>query len=309
MEIKKDELRKKFYLNTFKKMIWGDSLSDGDHDIFEKWKRTFKPSPEFVRHYSNKKVLFEIVKYLGNSEFIIGESIRHLYASNINNLLYCMYFYRVLENPKSMYRGLANMSERERPPFNPAKKREWQTKYWTGGRKEILNHLTGYDFGMDFDSKTFEECYDDARKVFDLLNKFKVRFSIWNSGKKGFHVIVPFTEWKHMIGEFNIDKAVDCAKALAIDLVKLLELKHVDSKIYSTTRYLKAAYTLDSRNNRVILPLDNREFKVFPKHPERFMSVEYCNDLPKLGFRGAYPGRPSNPRKFTKLIEYIEDNV
>lgn len=305
----KQEIRKKFYLEVFKKMVWGDNLTPEDERILTCWKETFKPNEIFLDHYSKKGVLFEIVKYLGNNELVIGENIRHLYAAKISSLIYNFYFYRMFEAPKSMYRGLSGFDNRPKAPFNIKNKIEWQRKYWTGGEMAYLKFVNSYNFGMDLDAETFEQSYADAKKVFDLFRKFDLKFSVWCSGKKGWHFIIPYDEFKNMIEPFKLGKTIECCKALMVDIVSLLNLETVDHKIYSPTRYLKCVFTIDKRNNNVILPLTDKEFLDFKENSGKYMSPEYCHKLPRLGFIGAYSNRKSNLKGFEEFADYLETEL
>ena len=196
--INKQEIRKQFHFQVFKKLVWNLPLNNKDRELFKLWKEAFNPNLDIFDHYRDKRVLYEIVKYLGHKELCLNENIRWIYASKIEYLLKMIYFYRGLEhkgktkkgeitNGLTFYCGLADFSSREAPPFNPKEKRKWSEE-WIEGKK-LLDKIISYNFGLDIDGKDFKEAYSDAKKVFNLFNKFKVRFSIWCSGKKGFHCL------------------------------------------------------------------------------------------------------------------------
>lgn len=310
----KEEIRKKFHFQVFKKLVWGDPLSVEDRKIFVQWQSLCNPSMTFFNHYKNKKVLYEIVKYLKNNELCINENIRWLYSSKIEYLLKIIYFYKVLEyrgekkgspvEGMTFYCGLSNFTNREAPPFNIQEKKKWQDKW--SGEGEYLKKIIGYDFGLDIDGKNFNEAYEDAKKVFNLLTKFKIRFSVWCSGRKGWHIKIPFDEFKHIVEPFDVDFTIAFCKGFMLDLVSLLKLKMVDTLIYSATRYLKTPYSLDMRNCRVIYPLSDEEFIKFN---ENMMTTEYLLTQKDLGNRGVYINRPSNPKGFDEMIKYIQEKL
>ncbi len=293
-------LREFVYLTLIPKVVWGHKLTSKQQELLNRWTEKYQINKEVFSYYTNKKVLFEIVKYLGNKEFCLNSNIRWLYANKIEHLIYCFYFYKIFERPKSGYCGLSEFSHREQPPFNPIEKKKWQDNYWTGGGNAYLEAINGYNFGIDLDADTFEESYKDAKKIFELFNHYKIKFSIWCSGKKGWHIIVPFEEFSSLIKPFDVDNAVTFCKSMALDLRDKLKLKKIDEIIYSPTRFLKCPYTLDSRNNRVIFPLSKEEFLNFKDY---YMSIEYCLKQENLGFRGAYLNRQSNPIGIKKMIE------
>ena len=176
MTINKTQLRKDFHTKVFRKIVYKEFLSDSDRQIFKNWVDAFKPNMNYFTFFKDKRVLFNIVKYLGNSELCINENIRWLYSSKSDYLLYIIYFYQVLEKGSTFYTGLANYSRRERPPFGNEEKREWQ-KWWSG-TQEYLKYINGFKFGLDIDGKTFKESYKDAKKVFDLFKKHEIKFSV-----------------------------------------------------------------------------------------------------------------------------------
>lgn len=312
-QLTKIEVRSEFHKSVLPKIIWGNQLLPYDRDLFVKWKNEYNPDMNVFNFYKDKRVLFEIVKSLGNREMVLNERIRWLYSSKIDNLLKNFYFYQILEfrgkNIRgtdvigmSMYKGLSQYDYRQAPPFDPIQKKEWQAKW--SGNEEFLKHIIGYDFGLDLDGDTFEDAYEDAKKVIDLLNRFKVRYSVWCSGKKGFHIIIPYEEFKDIVEPFDVDFTISFCRALMIDLSKKLKLDKPDPVIYSATRFLKCPYTLDARNQHVILPLNNDEFSDFPNNPEKYMSIEYCLSIKNLGNRGSY-FMPSNPEGFNSLMDFL----
>ncbi|MFA7709446.1 MAG: hypothetical protein WCX82_04920 [archaeon] len=314
----KEDLRFDFHSKVFSKLVWKLPLTKEEREIFKLWIDSFNPSMHFFEHYKDKRVLYEIVKYLKNNEFCLNSNIRWLYSSKIEYLLKIIYFYRVLEykgeNKKgetveglTFYCGLANFSSRSPPPFNPKEKKEWQENYWT--RKvnpEYIKKITGYNFGLDIDGKDFNEAYHDAKEVIKFFNKFKIRFSVWCSGKKGFHIIIPYEEFREQIEPFDLDYAIVFCKSLMLDLVKYLKLKKVDTLIYSASRFLKVPYSLDMRNGRVIYPLSDNEFLSFN---ENMMSRQYLLSQKDLGNRGVYINRPSNIKGFEEMINFLEEKI
>lgn len=307
----KEELRQEFHKQVIPKLVWKKPLLFEDRQLMKEWIAAFNPDLNLLKHYTNKNILFEIVKYQQNNELIFHEiqrkgtsPIRHLMSSKVENLLFLIYLYKVLEVPKTFYYGLANFkSSRPVAPYRIREKMKWQEEFWTGGEKAFTKYVKSYNFGLDIDGETFEDSYSDAKKVFEFLNKFNIRFSVWCSGKKGWHYIIPYEEFAQFFPSFNLERCVAFCKALMLEIVKKLKLKKVDDKIYSVTRYLKTPYSIDSRNGNIIYPLTDEEFLNFDKS---MMTTEHLLKNKDLGFRGTYCGRKSNPQGFTKLVEYFD---
>jgi len=221
----KEDIRSEFHSIVFPKIVWKKALNSYDREIFIEWKKAFNPNMNIFNFYKDKRVLFEIVKYLGNSELCLNENIRWLYASKINYLLKIIYFYRILEysgeNKKgdkivglTFYKGLLDFKYRESPPFSPKEKREWQSNYWTNKENpEYIQHAVAYNFGLDIDGKDIEDSYNESKKVFNLLKKFDIKFSIWSSGKKGWHIIIPYEEFQQIVKPFDLDFTISFCKA------------------------------------------------------------------------------------------------
>lgn len=304
-KINKNELRKRVYLEILYKKIWENTISQEENELYEKWIEIYKINRQVVEYYTNKRVLYEMIKHVGNKELCLNSNIRWLYASKISSLLYIFYHYRFFEELKTCYCGLAHFKYRERPPFEVNKKKEWQEKVWTGGELEFEKQFCGYDMGIDLDAPTFEQSYGDARKLFKFLRKYEIKFLIQCSGKKGFHVVVPFEEFKDLVKPFSIENVVLFCKSVAFDIKDKLKLTKIDTVIYSPTRFLKLSFGLDSRNLNVIYPLNDEEFLDFLNNSQKYMSREYVLSQPNLGNMGAYRGRESNPKGFLKMVEEL----
>ena len=304
MNITRKDLRKEFHEKILRKIVFKDPLTKQERLTRNEWLKEFEVDFDLFKFYSDKRILFEIVKYLENRELCFDAKIRWLLASKIDSLLYHFYFYQIFENPKSFYRGLTSLKTREKPPHSPGEKTRWQDNYWTSAKNPAFyEHISGYDMVLDIDAKDWKESYKDAKKIFDYFNKFKIKFTIQFSGKKGFHFSIPFEEFKDLIKPFSPDNCVLFSKAIYLDLKDKLKLKKIDPVIYSLTRYIKIPYSLDARNNKVILPLSNKEFLDFPKNFNTYTSIKYVLDKNDLGFRGVYSDRQSNPKQLKKMLE------
>src|SRR3990167_3192906 len=104
--INKEEVREKMHDTILKKMIWIKPLNDSDRQVRKQWIEAYNVDIDVLKFYTDKRVLFQIVKYLGNKELIFDATIRWLYSAKIENLLYNMYFYKVFEELKTFYVGL-----------------------------------------------------------------------------------------------------------------------------------------------------------------------------------------------------------
>jgi hypothetical protein len=298
--LSKEELRKEVHKYIIPKIVWGKELTTADRLLRNEWLKTFDIDLSVLKFYTNKNILFEIVNYAGNKEICFDMSIRWLYASKVDYLLFDLNFYKIIEDLKSVYCGLAGFTQRSRPPYHPAEKTRWQNEIWSAEVDPLyIKLMNSYDFAIDLDADTFENSYADAKKLFKFFKKYEIKFSVWCSGKKGFHFRIPYQEFSTIMGQFDAENNVEFCHALAQDLKDKLKLTKIDTVIYSASRYIKMPYTLDARNKRVIFPLSDEEFINFK---DEYMTIEYCLKQPNLGYRGAYLNRKSNPEGFKKMV-------
>ena len=300
MVLDKKELRKEIYMQIIPNLIWGKPLNKHQDISFRIWKKEYNIDEIYLKWYTDKRVLFQIVKYLGNKELCWDSKIRWMYSNKIEYLLKYMYVYNFFEKPKIMYCGLSGFDYRQSPPINPKEKVEWQNSYWTSGKSEYLNRINSYNFGIDLDGETFKDSYKDAKRLFNYLKKFNIKFSVWCSGKKGWHFIFPNDEFQFLIGNFEIENAVIFCKSLALDIRDKLKLKKIDLIIYSATRFLKLPFSIDTRNKRMIYPLNDKEFLNFK---EEYMSMDYFLKQKDLGNMDVHRGRATNKKGFEKMVE------
>lgn len=283
--LNKETLRAEFHRQVFRKIVFGDYLNNQDRRLFAEWFNNCSPAMHFFEHYKDKRVLFEIVKYLKNNELCLNENIRWLYASKVEYLLKIISFYRVLEhrgiNKKgeptqglTFYCGLSNFKDRPAPPFSPKEKTEWQED-WTGENRNYLKYINSYNFGLDLDGENFNDSYADALKVFKFFKKFNIRFSIWCSGKKGFHclpaqekILVKYNGRIRLADLRWVNKIINEGKQIYVkddkDFVKVIDSKKRKVKNgerlvkFETKGFLSFRMSEDHkqpilRNNKIIL--------------------------------------------------------
>lgn len=299
----KEKLREEFHKLVIPKIIWKKMLGETDKRLLKEWKERFNIDEEIFNYYTDKRILFQIVKYLGNKELCFDSKIRWLYASKISYLLYDFYFYKILESPKSMYCGLSGFKNRPRAPYNPREKKDWQDNFWTSKENPTYFKLINfYDFAIDLDADNFKTSYEDAKKLFNFFKKYNLKFSVWCSGKKGWHFRIPFSEYKELIKPFSIDNCIVFCKALALDIKDKLKLKNIDLVIYSATRFIKLPFSLDKRNKNVIYPLTDSEFLNFKVN---YLNTNYILNKKDLGFIDVYYNRKSNPKGFQQMVKEL----
>lgn len=300
MLLRKDS-RESLYRVILPNLQYGNKLYEGQQKWVDSLLMYGGINRILFNWFSRADICFELVKACKDKEFIIGTSKRGLKINNMNMLNFnlCESNYFVLsEKPKTMYCSLANYSD--------------LTKIGRVGFRLAENYndyIKSYDFGIDIDSKKgFEGCYAQARKLYRFYSKFNIKFSVWSSGKKGWHFIVPADEMEEYFIKKKIihikDKVLFC-RGLAEKIKKHLKID-VDMVVYSSSRYFKAPYSIDIRDDVfcAIYPLDKNQFMHFDFDfidPVKLLKENVKN-------RGLYFMK-SNPAGFEEMVKWALQNT
>ncbi len=253
----------------FQKHIFGDRMALGERSMLGQYfDRCIKDRTRWD-WYTNKEVLFEIIKSLqyreANFQVIPQKPIRWLNIGKLDFLVYNFFSYQFLEKPYTLHRSLATYNKLPHFP-DGAGRGKYIKENWTEPRR-YTNYFSHRDIGFDID-----EGYNDAKKLFKFLNEFNVRYSLWSSGKKGFHFILPDNPTYDVKMQFEVNKT------LTDDLEEKLKISIDPLPTKINIAYLKCPMSLDGRNNRVILPLTKEQFEKFS-----FKMIEPENVLKNMG--------------------------
>lgn len=214
--------------------------------------------------YEKTFIKFELIKnlqhkYLSYMFIENNKSILRRYFFGYNLIMFDEAIKKI-GNPitKRFYSDLATWNNMM--PFSwDVQKRKEQKDVWES-KKEI--EIIGFDFAMDFDANNkaqWKDAYKDAKKIYNLFSKNKIPFSITWSGQRGFHIKI---ENKYMPSGKAILKPTKYKKFASILKAKH-NLKTLDEGIYHIDRILKLPYSIDSKTNLVVLPLDDNQFTNF----------------------------------------------
>lgn len=140
-----------------------------------------------------------------------------------------------------------------------------ENKKW---REERENHITGIDFGIDFDDendehpelRSWNNITGQVTEFKNFLDLNNVIYSIWMSGKKGFQFIIKCEHFPISFNKLSIVKLVELQSKIANHLKK--KYPNIDTTIYSDDRIFKCPYTVTG-SGVVILPLTDDEYLRF----------------------------------------------
>lgn len=227
---------------------------------------------EFGSWYGKTFVQYEICKLLNNKymsfSFKKGNKwiiFRYLYGFNVEMLQKAfnkMQLDSKLEDLR-LYCDLAHWKSMLSFSFNPKERKIQKEVQWT--EKIKLQHLSGYDWGFDFEGSTAADwkiAHKHCLRFLGYLDSFGVPYSVCWSGLRGFHVRILdkyLPKWKPIS---KVSRLYEFAEYIKFKL----KLKTLDLMIYQIApvdRILKLPYTIDGKSGLVVLPLDRAQFSQF----------------------------------------------
>jgi len=228
--------------------------------------------------YSDKRVMFEIVKCIKDKEVsILGDKrvrciIANQYKYFNSNLDKFMFF----ESVNNLYYSLANFDWKKLNSvlsfrcFSFAHdERKKQMKEFN---LKATSLIKSYDLGIDFDNHdgdNFKKVYKDCNLLKYYFDKYKVEYSLKLSGS-GLHIEVKADKLpKYIKVEADITKRVKMIGEMMTDIKLMLDLDTMDvgeidnvevGSFYETRRIFKIPYTLDYKTGIVAFPLNDDQF-------------------------------------------------
>lgn len=258
--------------------------------------------------YNDKSVKFEIIKTMKFKEFqIIWENkkqkdviIRWLKPFSLDNYDAILKWYRFDTLKANMYRSL-EMYKIPNMSFVPNDRNKQMTE-WKIERNGNPDTFLGGDLGFDLDApdKKWGTSLKDARILKNIFDKYGLRYSMWMSGEKGFHFILPFEDMPDEIKSFDRTELLKFYKGRATEFQK--DIKTLDiSNIYMPTRVFKCPYTIH-KNMKLIFPLDDETFNYLEKGVLSLNPKDIINNY-RIGYRGIFLQKETNENKWKQNLD------
>lgn len=217
-----------------------------------------------LQYYSNKEVLYELVKITQGREIAFlgdGIPVRCIKAHCIDYLESNFKAFDFFKKKYNIYYSLAYLKNMPMFSYNPIKRKEMQVYF----NKGFDDYFVDYDFGLDFDfdkEKGFKKVYNDTWTVKDLFDRFKVPYSLRFSGS-GFHIVVP-GKYFPVNGLFKtISEKIKTFNLFATEIKSLKRVESLDTSIYDKRRIWKLPYSFDYKTGNIVLPLTDEQFNHF----------------------------------------------
>jgi len=227
-------------------------------------------------------------------------------------------FCGVLKQPTNIFRDVSNWKT-SRPYFSLKKeeyKKQREDFFGKVGEYKYRQHIYSNDFIMDIDANNYYEAYPCALKVFNLLKKFNVKFSIYCSGKKGFQILIPSD--KCPVKEYFYDdekKEHNNHECLAFNIAQYIDDKegNICQSVYFDLHFVKQFYGLDARTYCPIIPLYENEFMDFIKYKDKdnpLVSYDYWMKEKDFTTRGLVWQGTENMNELDKFLDlWIEKKL
>lgn len=246
---------------------------------------------EWKEYYGNPLILFNMVNSVNlqareisilkteeemrNNPNWRSYGIRSIHIRNIDELKRILNDFDVIQKHRTIYHssslirwdvvGITDYSKGFIDWSEISKK--WADNY----NKSIF----GQDFILDFDNELkgvkvpLIDCYQEANKLVTFFEEQNIPFSVNFSGKKGFHVRIPFELIK---SSFDIKKKLEVKQVLKYEAMYLRVAKRIkemfslnclDTSTLYRRQPVKIPYSIHN-TGLVALPLTKEEFLDFP---------------------------------------------
>lgn len=237
--------------------------------------------------YRNPEVIFNIIMCAKDREIALLSKkedvmpVRNIMAQYSSFLVKNLEAFKFFQREYNIYYSLATYKKIEMFSFSPST-RKAQRLAWN---ENAIANTKAFDFGLDFDADgldNIKDAWNDCKKVKELLDEYRVPYSVRFSGSKGFHLTIP----SYQLPELKITDDIrdelslfNWLKNLAVMLDLKLGIPTLDMGIFDPRRIWKASYSYVCESGLICLPLTDEQFNHF-----NLSMVEPVNVL-KLGIR------------------------
>ena len=169
----------------------------------------------------------------------------------------------------NVYRSNALLKQGCIPVFSYDLKMRKTTAEYQEFNKNYLALAEGFDLIFDIDSpkKDVMDSYEKAKEIKIILDNFKVPYYCKNSGRRGFHFIIP----AQFMPKMEISKLILTINRILTHFRAIHDMiEYLDTTVTNPKGLIKCSYSFDSGN--ISLPLNDFDFLHFS--PEK-VKCEY----------------------------------
>lgn len=129
-------------------------------------------------------------------------------------------------------------------------------------RKCFMDLAFDFDIGQNKMLKTLDQAIPQVNKLINYLSKKNTLFSLFFSGGRGFHVVVPYSSFSQKMADNNHLVNRHIAELIDFEIGPL----HIDYAIYSSRRQFRMVNTFHQSSGLKKIPLSVSDLQKGEKH-------------------------------------------
>lgn len=216
-------------------------------------------SSEIIQYLLTTQLKNRELALLNIKDTIPSRKVRYIKAFHSKYLMLNFDRFGVLKYPNiNLYMSLAHLKYFPTASFNLNTRTEEQDYIDFG--INYNKYIIGYDILFDIDASSMEEAYPETKAIKQIMDEHKIAYAVYPSGRKGWHIRIPYEYTKYNNNSFNVN-IIPLISDFIYYIKEIYGFSYIDDSITDSKRIAKLPYSLVW--DKVILPLDDREFESF----------------------------------------------
>jgi len=221
--------------------------------------------------YNTDSIAFEIInaiKYRETAFIPVNKQTnianRYLKINAVRYLSKNFFRFGFFETNKlyNLYNTISVLPNMPMFSFKPEEKKLEQKEFSENFEKYITKYDLFFDIDME-EGEDFNLVYSSTYRLKKLLDDYKIKYSLFFSGNKGFHLKVYYDDFPEQFKKISFDKLAYLFKTFAFTLKRFYKIPNLDLKIFDLKRLSKTAYSVVYPYYYVALPLTDEQFDNF----------------------------------------------
>ena len=233
-------------------------------ELIKKWYSARTIQILLIRQFKERESIFLST----NSRFVV----RWLRLHNSTSFINAQKYFNFYKKRMNIYNSIGKYNKLPILTINWKIRKQQQAELNKKINENYEEMIKEIDFVMDFDSENIDDALIDVLNIKYDLDRFKVEYQTKLSGKKGFHIIIPYEIMPDLP---DIEYYITFYKLICGKLLDKYKASTLDISIYDLKRIIKTAYSIDMRTNKVIMPLSDYELNHFVKEDYDISNIDY----------------------------------
>jgi hypothetical protein len=244
---------------------WHFSAEPSPHETINIIKRN-EAIEKKKKYYSNTFIQFELIKCLKNRELCMlshkidceKKNVRFLLAFSLDYLRKHLDRFDFHESLANLYHSVALLKPKV-PVFSYNWKERRKTEEYKDFNENYKDYVEEYNLFIDLDADwNWKKALQEALKVKEIFNEFKVPYYVLNSSFKGFHFHIP----AEYMPKKEISELLEIISKVVYNIKGIYDLEAIDTSIFDLKRVCKLPYSYVA-DGSVCLPLTDEQLKNF----------------------------------------------